>query len=109
MTTNAPTKISFFEFLTPLINSGKKTITIRDKTESNYEVDSQVEVVTLETNQRICDIKIESVKPIKFDEINEFHAQQEAMSLATLQKLIKEIYPNTDGFFVITFKLIINT
>ena len=38
MTKNAPTKISFFEFLTPLISSGKKTITIRDKTESNYVV-----------------------------------------------------------------------
>lgn len=109
MTINAPTQISFFEFLTPLISSGKKTITIRDKTESHYVVDSQVEVVTLETNQRICDIKIESVKPIKFDEINEFHAQQEAMSLPTLQKLIKEVYPNTDELFVITYKLIINT
>ena len=109
MTKNAPTKISFFEFLTPLISSGKKTITIRDKTENNYVVGSQVEVVTLEANQTVCDIKIESVKPIQFNEINEFHADQEAMSLPTLQKLIKEIYPNTDELFVITYKLIANT
>ncbi|TOO01531.1 ASCH domain-containing protein, partial [Vibrio parahaemolyticus] len=31
-----PTKITFFEFLTPLITSGQKTITIRDESESHY-------------------------------------------------------------------------
>ena len=105
MPPNAPTKISFFKFLTPLISSGQKTITIRDKTENNYVVGSQVEVFTLETAQKICDIEIKSVTPIRFNEINEFHAEQEAMSLPTLQKLIKEIYPNTDELFVITYKL----
>jgi len=106
MTRNAPTTISFFEFLTPLISTGKKTITIRDKTENDYVVGSQVEVIALETNQKVCDIKIESIKPIRFNEINDFHAQQEAMSLPALQKLIKEIYPNTDELFVITYRLI---
>jgi len=108
MAKNAPTKITFFEFLTPLVSSGQKTITIRDKTENNYVVGTQVEVFTLETDQKICDIEIESVTPIRFSEINEFHAEQEPMSLPTLQKLIKEIYPNTDELFVITYKLITN-
>lgn len=99
-------KITFFEFLTPLIKSGKKTITIRDKSESHYLVGSQVAVFTLETDQKVCDIEIESVEPIKFDHINEFHAQQESLGLQRLKDLIKEIYPDTDELFVITYKLI---
>ncbi|MFM2483790.1 N(4)-acetylcytidine aminohydrolase [Celerinatantimonas yamalensis] len=106
--TDVPNKITFFEFLTPLITSGKKTITIRDKSESHYVVGSQVEVFTLETDQKVCDIEIESVEPIKFDDINEFHAQQESLELQRLKELIKEIYPNTNELFVITYKLMPN-
>jgi len=101
-----PNKISFFEFLVPMVASGKKTITIRDKSESHYVVGSEVEVFTLETNQQICNIKIESVDEIKFEDINEFHAQQEAMSLEKLKVLIKEIYPETENLFIIKYQLI---
>lgn len=100
-----PTTITFFEFLTPLITSGKKTITIRDKSESHYVPNTEVAVFTLETERKVCDIKILSVKPLKFDEINEFHAEQEAMDLPKLKQLIREIYPDTDSLFVIEYKL----
>ena len=70
-----PTKITFFEFLTPLITAGKKTITIRDESESHYVPNTEVEVFTLETDRKVCDIKILSVAPLKFDDINEFHAE----------------------------------
>lgn len=103
---DTPYKITFFEFLTPLITSGKKTITIRDKSESHYIVGSEVEVFTLETDQKVCNIKIESIQPIKFDDINAFHAQQESMELEKLKKLIKEIYPDINELFVITYKLV---
>lgn len=103
---DVPDRITFFEFLTPLITSGKKTITIRDKSESHYVVGSQVEVFTLETSQKVCDIEIESVEAIKFDDINELHAQQESLELQRLKDLIKEIYPDTNELFVITYKLI---
>ena len=101
-----PTTITFFEFLTPLITSGKKTITIRDKSESHYIPNTEVEVFTLETNRKVCDIKILSVNPLNFDEINEFHAEQEAMELPKLKQLIREIYPDTDSLFAIEFELI---
>jgi N4-acetylcytidine amidohydrolase len=104
--TSIADKITFFEFLTPLITSGKKTITIRDKSESHYVVGTQVEVFTLETDQKVCDIQIQSVRPIKFDDINEFHAQQESLELQKLKHLIKDIYPNTNDLFVITYKLV---
>lgn len=101
-----PTKITFFEFLTPLITSGQKTITIRDESESHYVPNTEVEVFTLETDRKVCDIKILSVEPLNFDEINEFHAEQEAIELPKLKQLIREIYPNIDKLFVIEYELI---
>ncbi|CAE6930637.1 N(4)-acetylcytidine aminohydrolase [Vibrio alginolyticus] len=104
-----PTKITFFEFLTPLITSGKKIITIRDESESHYVPGTEVEVFTLETDRKVCDIKILSVEPIHFDEINEFHAEQEAIELPELKQLIREIYPDTDTLFVIEYRLLEKT
>ena len=103
---NAPSKITFFEFLTPLITSGKKTITIRDESESHYVPGSKVEVFTLETDQKVCNIRILSVKPLRFEDINQFHAEQEAIELPKLKQLIREIYPNTDSLFEISYELI---
>jgi len=103
---SAPTKITFFEFLTPLVASGKKTITIRDESEAHYVPGTQVEVYTLEANQKVCDVKILSVEPLHFDDINEFHAEQEYIELPKLKQLIREIYPNTDTLFVITYELV---
>ncbi len=101
-----PTKITFFEFLVPLITSGKKTITIRDEAESHYVPNTEVEVFTLETDRKVCDIRILAVEPLHFDEINEFHAQQEAMELPKLKQLIREIYPDLDNLFLIEYELI---
>ncbi|MEJ2766002.1 N(4)-acetylcytidine aminohydrolase [Photobacterium sp. MCCC 1A19761] len=106
--TTPPTKITFFEMLTPLIVSGKKTITIRDESESHYVPGTQVEVFTLETDEKVCDIEILSVEPLQFDDINEFHAEQEALELSKLKTLIREIYPDIDQLYAITYKLINN-
>ncbi|HIB8944032.1 TPA: ASCH domain-containing protein [Proteus mirabilis] len=38
--------------------------------------------------------------------MNEFHAQQEGMSLPTLKALIKDIYPTTENLYLIEYKLI---
>ena len=100
-----PTNITFFESLIPLITSGKKTITIRDKSESYYSPNSEVEVFTLETDKKVCDIKIISVESLHFDEINQYHAEQEHFPLAKLKKLIRDIYPNDDELFMIRFEL----
>ncbi|GLR05600.1 N(4)-acetylcytidine aminohydrolase [Vibrio hyugaensis] len=101
-----PTKITFFEFLTPLITAGKKTITIRDESENHYVPNTEVEVFTLETDRKVCDIKILSVEPLSFDDINEFHAEQEAIELPKLKELIREIYPNIDELYVIEYELL---
>ena len=106
MVAPVPDKITFFSFLMPLIVSGKKNITIRDESESHYVPGSKVGVYTLETNEQICDIEIISVEPLGFEDIDEFHAKQEALELPRLKELIKEIYPNTDKLFMITYKLL---
>lgn len=103
---SAPTKITFFEFLTPLITAGKKTITIRDESESHYVPGTEVEVYTLETDEKVCRIKILSVKPLHFDDINQFHAEQEYIELPKLKTLIREIYPDTDTLFEISYELV---
>ncbi|AGH81496.1 hypothetical protein PCNPT3_07790 [Psychromonas sp. CNPT3] len=102
----APTTITFFDFLTPLVASGLKTITIRDKSENHYLPGTCVEVFGLESGRSVCHIEILSVKPIKFNDLNEFHAQQESLALDKLQQIIGEVYPNTEQLYIISFKLV---
>lgn len=106
MSAIAPTKITFFEFLTPLVASGEKTITIRDFNESHYQPGSQVEVYTLESNIKVCDIVILAVEPLAFDDINEFHADQESLPLDELKHLIQQVYPDQQRLFMISFSLV---
>jgi len=65
-----------------------------------------VEVYTLETDIKICNIQIQSVEPVLFDELNEFHAKQEFIDLKRLKEIIREIYPDTEKLFVISYKLL---
>lgn len=106
MKSAAPETITFFERLLPLVISGEKVITIRDKSESYYVPGSFVKVYALETNKYYTDIEILSVQPISYDDISEYHAQQEAMTLDTLKKLIREIYPTEQSLYVISYRLI---
>lgn len=99
-----PTKITFFEWLIPFVEEGKKTITIRDEAESHYVPGTEVDVHVLETDRKVCRIRIESVERITFGQINEDHAMQEYMDLPRLKRVIKDIYPDTDKLFVISYK-----
>lgn len=99
-------KITFFSRFEADILSGKKTITIRDKSESYFQPNQELAVFTNETDRFFTNIKVLSVTPIHYDELNEQHAKQENMSLAELKQVIREIYPNDNAFFVIEFMLI---
>ncbi|AJE08806.1 N(4)-acetylcytidine aminohydrolase [Mannheimia haemolytica] len=99
-------KITFFSRFEADILSGKKTITIRDKSESYFQPNQELAVFTNETDRFFANIKVLSVTPIVFDELNEQHAKQENMSLAELKQVIREIYPNDNAFFLIEFTLI---
>lgn len=99
-------KITFFSRFEADILSGKKTITIRDKSESYFQPNQELAVFTNETDRFFANIKVLSVTPIHYDELNEQHAKQENMNLAELKQVIREIYPNDNAFFVIEFILI---
>ena len=99
-------KITFFERFEADILSGVKTITIRDEAESHFKPGSEVDVATFEDNRHFCRIKIKSVEPISFANLNERHAQQENMTLTQLRQVITDIYPGITHFFVISFDVI---
>lgn len=102
----APESITFFERLLPLVVSGEKVITIRDESESYYVPGSIIKVYALETGKYYTDIEILSVEQISYDDISDYHAAQEAMTLDILKKLIREIYPTEQSLFVIHYRLV---
>ncbi|GAB3522143.1 N(4)-acetylcytidine aminohydrolase [Photobacterium alginatilyticum] len=97
--------MTFFERFETDILAGKKTITIRDESENNYVPGTVVRVSTLEGGREFCSLEILSVEPILFDDLSDFHAQQENMSLPVLKDVIQEIYPGIEQLYVITYKL----
>ena len=97
--------ITFYQRFEADILAGRKTITIRDKSESHFKVDDILRVGRFEDNQYFCTIEVLSVSPIMLDNLTEQHAAQENMSLAELKEVIKAIYPSEDKFVLINFKI----
>ncbi|OCH15716.1 MULTISPECIES: N(4)-acetylcytidine aminohydrolase [unclassified Aliivibrio] len=102
---SAPTSMTFFERFESDILSGKKVITIRDESEKDYVVGTEVEVSTYEDNRHFCRLAIDSVEPITFDDLNTYHAEQENMTLEELKNIIEEIYPNKGQLYVVSYHL----
>lgn len=103
---NMNNKMTFFQRFEADILAGKKTITIRDKSESYFQPSQVLEVFTNETDRFFAKIEVLSVTSIHFSDLNESHAKQENMTLSELQRVIKQIYPDDNEFFVIQFKLL---
>ena len=95
--------ITFYQRFESDILAGRKTITIRDKSESYFKAGDILRVGRFEDNQYFCTIEVLSVLPITLDELTEQHAKQENMGLDELKEVIREIYPGHEQFFVITF------
>jgi len=104
MNTNIPTEMTFFERFEADILSGKKTITLRDESESDYQVNSIVNVKTLEEGRYFCRLHILEVTPVLFDELSDFHANQENMSLDQLKSVIQDIYPGISQLYMISYQ-----
>ena len=97
--------ITFYQRFEVDILAGRKTITIRDKSESHFKAGNILRVGRFEDNQYFCTIEVLSVSPITLDELTEQHAKQENMGLDELKEVIKGIYPNEDKFVLINFKI----
>ena len=98
--------ITFYQRFETDILAGRKTITIRDKSESHFKVGDILRVGRFEDDQYFCTIEVLSVSPITLDELTELHAKQENMSLSELREVIKTIYPTESEFWVIEFQLV---
>ncbi|QXX94681.1 ASCH domain-containing protein [Serratia marcescens] len=96
-------EITFFSRFEQDILAGRKTITIRDASESHFEQGEVLRVCRNEDGVFFCFIEVLSVTPVRLDALTERHAQQENMSLGELKQVIKEIYPGLDALFVIEF------
>ena len=98
--------ITFYQRFETDILAGRKTITIRDKSESHFKAGDILRVGRFEDNQYFCTIEVLSVSPITIDELAEQHAKQENMRLDVLNEVIKTIYPNESEFWVIEIRLV---
>ncbi|AHK20887.1 N(4)-acetylcytidine aminohydrolase [Yersinia similis] len=96
-------EITFFGCFEADILADRKTITIRDSSESDFHPGEVLRVCRNEDGVFFCHIKVKSVMPMTLDELSERHAEQENMSLDELKKVIKAIYPGLDQFYVIEF------
>lgn len=105
-TTIIPTEMTFFARFESDILSGKKTITIRDEAESYYVPGTTVDVSTYEDGRWFCRLNILTVEPIAFNDLNDFHAQQENMTLAELKAIIHDIYPGIEQLYVVNYALV---
>ena len=97
--------ITFYQRFEADILAGRKTITIRDKSESHFKEGDILRVGRFEDNRYFCTIEVLSVWPITLDELTEQHAKQENMGLEELKEVIRGIYPGEDKFVLINFKI----
>ena len=101
-----PNDITFYQRFEADILSGRKTITLRDKSESHFKAGNILRVGRFEDNQYFCTIEVLSVSPIPLDELTEQHAKQENMGLEKLKEVIRGIYPREYNFYLIKFRLV---
>lgn len=99
-----PNDITFFQRFQDDILAGRKTITLRDASESHFNVGDVLRVGRYEDDGYFCTIKVTGTSTVTLDTISEKHAQQENMSLDELKQVITEIYPGQSQFYVIDFK-----
>ncbi|TQI80962.1 hypothetical protein FHU10_4139 [Serratia fonticola] len=98
-------EITFFSRFEQDILAGRKTITIRDASESHFEPGEVLRVSRNEDGAFFCFIEVKSVTPVRLAALTEAHAQQENMTLDELKQVIQDIYPGLDELFVIAFSL----
>lgn len=98
-----PNDITFSAFRDDIL-AGRKTITIRDESESHFKAGDILRVGRFEDDGYFCTIEVVGTSTVTLDTLTDKHAQQENMTLEELKHVIAEIYPNQTQFYVIDFK-----
>lgn len=94
----------FFNVSRMYILAGRKTITIRDESESHFKTGDVLRVGRFEDDGYFCTIEVTATSTVTLDTLTEKHAEQENMTLTELKKVIADIYPDQTQFYVIEFK-----
>ncbi|MCA1921016.1 N(4)-acetylcytidine aminohydrolase [Buttiauxella noackiae] len=95
--------ITFFQRFENDIVAGRKTITLRDSSESHFTPGQQLRVGRYEDDVYFCTIEVVSVTPVALDQLTDEHARQENMTLPELKEVIAEIYPGLNELYAIVF------
>jgi len=98
--------ITFFRRFQDDIISGRKTITLRDASESHFIVGQCLRTGCYEEGSYFCTIEVISVTAVRLSELDEHHARQENMTLIQLKQVISEIYPGEESLWEIAFKVV---
>lgn len=98
--------IRFKDNLIPAVLNGEKTITIRRQQDRRFQPGKRLDVLRDSDGQAVAKLEILTVERLPLGDLDESHARRESMSLPMLKQLITEIYPDTEHFAVISFKLI---
>ena len=96
--------ITFFQRFQEDILAGRKTITLRDASESHFKTGDVLRVGRDEDDGYFCTIVVTATSTVTFEELDERHARQENMTLPQLRQVISDIYPGERQFYVIEFK-----
>ena len=99
-------EFTFFSRFVADIQAGRKTITIRDGSEADWQPGQRLSLFTNPEHQPFGTIEVISVKAVAFDELDDEHARQENMTLPELKEVIRAIYPDLPQLYVIEFKLV---
>lgn len=102
---HSPDQITFFNRFEEDILTGKKVITIRDENENNFEIGKVIDIATFEDGRVFGKLKVLNVTPLAFNEINDFHALQENMTLEELKGVLAEVYPGIESLYLILFEV----
>lgn len=98
--------ITFFQRFEQDILAGRKTITLRDASESHFKTGDVLRVGRFEDDGYFCTIEVTATSQVTLDSLSEEHARQENMTLPQLKSVIAEIYPGQQQLHLIAFRLI---
>lgn len=98
--------ITFFRRFQDDILSGRKTITLRDASESHFVAGQRLRTGRYEDNLYFCTLEVISVIAVNLSELDEHHARQENMTLEQLKQVIHEIYPGEESLWEIAFRVV---
>lgn len=101
----APNDITFFQRFQEDILAGRKTITIRDASESHFKTGDILRVGRFEDDAYFCTLRITATSEVTLETLTQQHADQENMTLPELKAVIAEIYPGQRQFYLIEFEL----